>query len=123
MNRPPAALVNDFLTKKVIKTGLTEELGHEIEMDDALQSITITTSTKQKITLDPTKIELTNLAGTVSIKLDNETQSISVTAVNKISFDATTIELTAQKFDLLATDVSITSIGNCSLSGLPIKLN
>jgi uncharacterized protein involved in type VI secretion and phage assembly len=123
VNRPPVSLLNDFLTKKIIKTGLSEELGHEIEMDDALQSITITTSTKQKITLEPTKIELTNLAGTVSIKLDNETQSVSITAVNKISFDAATVEFTAEKFDLLATDVSITSFGDCSLAGLPIKLN
>jgi uncharacterized protein involved in type VI secretion and phage assembly len=123
VNRPPVSIPNDFLTKKVIKTGLTEELGHEIEMDDALQSITITTSTKQKVTLEPTKIELTNLAGTVSIKLDNETQSVSITAVNKISFEAASVEFTAEKFDLVATDVSITSLGGCSLTGLPIKLN
>jgi uncharacterized protein involved in type VI secretion and phage assembly len=123
VNRPPASLPSDFLTKRLIKTGLTEALGHQIEMDDALQSISITTSTNQKITLDPTKIELTNLAGSVSIKLDNETQSVTITALNKIALDAATIEMTTQKFDLLASDISITSFGPCSLTGLPIKLN
>jgi uncharacterized protein involved in type VI secretion and phage assembly len=123
MNRPPASLPTDVLTKKVIKTGLTQALGHEIEMDDAEQSVTITTSTKQKITLDPTKIEMTNLAGTVTVKLDNLTQTVTVSAPNKIALEAMTIELTATKIDMTAADVSITSAGPCSVVGLPIKLN
>lgn len=123
MNRPPVTLPSDVLTKKVIKTGLTEALGHEIEMDDAEQSFTITTSTKQKVTLDPTKIELTNLAGTVTVKLDNVTQAVTISAVNKIALEALTIEMKATKIEMTAANVSITSAGPCSISGLPIKLN
>src|SRR5436305_14679342 len=70
VKKPPLSLPTDFLTKPVMNTGLTEALGHQLEFDDAQQSITITTSTKQKITLDPTKIELTNMAATVTLKLD-----------------------------------------------------
>jgi uncharacterized protein involved in type VI secretion and phage assembly len=123
MKRPPATLPTDFLTKKVIKTGLTEVLGHQIEMDDAEQSITITTSTEQKIRLDPVQIELTNLAGTVTLTLDDASQTVSIFAVNKIELDATSIELNAAKIDMTAGEFSITSTGPCSVVGLPIKLN
>jgi len=123
MNRPPLSLPTDVLIKKVIKTGATEALGHEIEFDDALQSISIKTSTSQKITLDPKAIELTNLAGTVTITLDNVTQAVKISAVNKIALEALQIELKGAKIDMSAANVSITSTGPCSVTGLPIKLN
>jgi Uncharacterized protein conserved in bacteria len=123
MNRPPLSLPTDFLIKKVIKTGMTDSLGHEIEFDDAQQSITITTSTKQKITIDPLKIELTNMAGTLSITLDNKTQAIKITAAQKIEMTSTTIEMKAAKIDMSAAQMSITATGPCTVTGLPIKLN
>lgn len=123
MNRPPLSVPTDFLIKKVIKTGMTAALGHEIEFDDALQSISIKTSTDQKITLDPLKIELTNLAGTVTITLDNKTQAVKISAVNKIALESIAIELKATKIDMTAANFSITSAGPCSITGLPIKLN
>jgi uncharacterized protein involved in type VI secretion and phage assembly len=123
MNTPPLSLPSDFLTKKVLKTGLTDALGHEVEFNDAEQSVTITTSTKQKITLDPEKIEMTNLAGTVTVTLDNVKQSVTISAVNKIEMTSATIELNAAKIDMTAADVSVTSTGPCTVTGLPIKLN
>jgi uncharacterized protein involved in type VI secretion and phage assembly len=123
MNRPPLGLPTDFLIKKVIKTGLKEEKGHEIEFDDAQQSIKITTFTEQKITLDPTKIEMTNGAGTVTITLDNMTQAIKISAVKKISLESIAIELNANKIDMKAASVSINTAGPCTVTGLPIKLN
>lgn len=123
LNRPPAASPTEALNKRIIKTGVVEGIGHEIEMDDALQSITITTSTKQKITLDPKKIEMTNLAGTVTVKLDNTAQAVTVSALNKISLQALTIEMKATEIDMKAAKVSITTTGPCSVTGLPIKLN
>lgn len=123
MSRPPVTLPTDFLIKKVLKTGATAAVGHEIEFDDALQSIKITTSTKQKITLDPKTIELTNLAGTVTIALDNVSQAVKITAVNKIELQALQIELKGTKIDLTAATVSINSTGPCIVAGKPIKLN
>jgi uncharacterized protein involved in type VI secretion and phage assembly len=122
-NRPPATLPTDFITKRVIKTGLTEALGHEIELDDLEQSITITSSTMQKVTIDPTKIEMTNVAGTVSITLDNLTQKVSVIAAAKIELTSTAIEMTAASIDIKGGKVNITSAGPCTVMGLPIKLN
>ena len=124
LNRPPLSVPTDFLIKKVIKTGASESVGHEIEFDDALQSISIKTSTNQKITLDPTKIELSNLAGTVTIKLDSVSQEIKITAAAKIALESVaSIELKAAKIDMTAGTFSITSTGPCSVTGLPIKLN
>jgi len=123
INQPPLSSPADFLIKKVIKTGLTQALGHEIELDDAQQSISIKTSTEQKITLDPTKIELTNLAGTVTITMDNKSQSIKISALNKIELQSLAIELKATKIDMSAANFSITSTGPFSVTGLPIKLN
>jgi uncharacterized protein involved in type VI secretion and phage assembly len=124
MNKPPLTLPNDTLSKRVIKTGLTEALGHKIELDDAQQSIKITTSTDQKITMDPTAIELTNLAGTLSIKLDNTQQTISITAPVKIELSAVEISLSAAAtLDLSGATVSITASGPCTVQGLPIQLN
>jgi uncharacterized protein involved in type VI secretion and phage assembly len=93
LDRPPRLLPTDFLIKRVIKTGKTGGIGHEIEFDDALQSITITTSTEQKITIDPLMIELKNTAGTLTIKMDNASQTVSITAALKIELKATQISL------------------------------
>src|SRR5215471_7031628 len=50
--RPPVvSLPTDFMNKKVIKTGIKDSpVAHTVEIDDALQSIKITTSTNHKIT-------------------------------------------------------------------------
>jgi uncharacterized protein involved in type VI secretion and phage assembly len=123
MKRPPATLLPDFQSKKMIKTGLTEAVGHEVVFDDAEQSVTITTSTKQKLVMDPTKIELSNLAGSVKITLDNASQEVSITALNKISLKSLAIELNAPSIDLKGAKVSVTATGPVSVTGLPIKLN
>jgi uncharacterized protein involved in type VI secretion and phage assembly len=123
LNAPPLRLPTDTLSKKVIRTGLTAALGHSIEFDDAQQSVTITTSTDQKISLDPLAIKLTNLAGTVSITMDNTAQKISLSAVSEIEMTALKITMTAPTISMSGTQVSITAAGPCSVTGLPIKLN
>ncbi|AWB22777.1 hypothetical protein DA075_19235 [Methylobacterium currus] len=121
--RPPSLVPVEAPTKRVIKTGVAAGIGHEIEFDDALQSISITTSTMQKVTLDPLAITLSNLAGTLKISLDNTTQSISIQAVNSIDLKATEISLTGASVAIKAGSVSVTSAGPCTVTGLPIKLN
>lgn len=122
-DRPPLTLPTDFLIKRVIKTGLAGGLGHEVEFDDALQSITITSSTKQKITIDPLKIKIENTAGTLSITLDNATQTVAVEAAVKIALKATQISIEGVQVDIKGSIVNIQSAGPCSVQGLPIKLN
>jgi uncharacterized protein involved in type VI secretion and phage assembly len=121
--RPPALLPVDAVGKRILKTGVMGGLGHEIEFDDVLQSITITTSTRQKITLNPLSISLSNLAGTVRIELDNKTQAVSIQAVQKIDLKAAQIALTAGSVEIKAGKLDVTSAGPCTVKGLPIALN
>jgi translation initiation factor IF-2 len=108
----------------VLKTGAIEGLGHEIEFDDLKQSVSIKTSTEQKIVMDPQKIELSNLAGTVTITLDSVAQSIKISALTKISLEALAIEMKAMDINIKANaTLTVGSIGPCTVTGIPIKLN
>jgi uncharacterized protein involved in type VI secretion and phage assembly len=122
-DRPPLTLPTDFLIKRVIKTGVAGGLGHEVEFDDALQSITITSSTKQKVTIDPLKIKLENTAGTLSITLDNTSQSVSIQAVAKIELKAAQISIEGVDVSLKGTNITVQAAGPCTVKGLPIALN
>lgn len=115
--------------KRVIRTGMVQGVGHEVEFDDALQSITITTSLtptgQQKIKMDPTGIELSNLAGTIKITMDNTAQSITIQAANNIELKALrNIKLQAATIDIEGTvATNLKSVGPCSIQGLPVKIN
>jgi phage baseplate assembly protein gpV len=119
LNRPPATIPTDFLTKRIIQTGLKDSpLGHTIEFDDALQSIKITTSTQQQITLEPTKIEISttegllklslNMAGTPpGIEIQATTGDISLKApLGTITLDGMSVEIKSE----VSTDISSTGI-------------
>ena len=123
-DRPPVTIPTDFLIKRVIKTGMTSGVGHEIEFDDALQSIKITTSTQQKITIDPFKIEMTNMAGTVKITLDNTQQSVAIEAVASIELKAAQIKLSGANIDINGTvATNVKSSGVCNITGSLVKIN
>ena len=122
-DRPPVSLPTDFLIKRVIKTGKTAGVGHEVEFDDLKQSITITSSTRQKVTIDPTMIELQTTGGSVSVKLDLTSQTISITAPLKIEMKATQISIQGTTVDIKVATVNIQSAGPCSIQGLPVKIN
>jgi uncharacterized protein involved in type VI secretion and phage assembly len=117
---PTPAITPGTPTKRVIRTGLTAEVGHQIEFDDVLQSITITSSPpgfEQKIKMDPKGITLENEAGTVKISMSTATQIISIEAVAGI-------ELKADAFIKLGAKlISIESEGPCVISGKPVKIN
>ena len=123
VNRPPVPTGVQAIVKRTLKTGQSSSLGHEIELDDALQSITITSSTQQKVTIDPLKIELTNGAGTLTVKLDNASQSISIQAAAKLELKAPQISIEGLQVELKGTTISVQAAGPCNVTGLPIKLN
>jgi len=122
-DRPPLTLQTDFLTKRTMKTGLAGGLGHEVEFDDALQSIKITSSTEQKITIDPLQIKIETTGGTLSIALDTATQTLTLQSALKIELKATQISLEGATVEIKGSVVNIQSAGPCSVTGLPIKLN
>lgn len=117
-DQPPVA-TPDAITKRVIKTGLQKGgPAHKIELDDALQAISIESTTKQKITIDPKKIELTNSAGSLTISMDNMAQTITIegaqiklSATASIELEATQIKLTGKQ------SITISAGATCSISG------
>jgi len=128
-DRPPATLLTDFMNKRIIKTGLGGGLGHEVEFDDALQSVKITTSTKQKITIDPKKIDISATGGAMSVTLDLAGTPPGITIqtlggninlkapAGKISLQGLQVEITA------TTTADLKATGPCTIKGLPVKIN
>jgi uncharacterized protein involved in type VI secretion and phage assembly len=122
-DRPPLTIPTDFLIKRVIKTGIAGGLGHEVEFDDALQSIGITTSTQQKITMDPLGIKIATTGGSLSVELDFKTQTLTIQSAVKLALKAPQISIEGLQVDIKATQINIQAGGPCTVVGLPIKLN
>lgn len=121
---PPVDSPTDLLVKRKIKTGLAGGLGHEVEFDDALQTITITSSTKQKIAIDPKKIEISTLGGTAKVTLDT-TGKITIQAALSIELKALQgIKLQAATIDIQSTaSTNVKSGGVCNMNAPLVKIN
>jgi len=85
---PPIDQPLEMQTRRVIRTGVTQAVGHEVDFDDATQTVRITTSTQQQISLEPDKIEIQTTGGTVKITFDLTQQSLTLTAPNSIELSA-----------------------------------
>jgi uncharacterized protein involved in type VI secretion and phage assembly len=125
LDRIPVTDPVSAIATRVIRSGVLAGQGQEIELNDIVQSITIKTLTGQKITLDPNTIELTNIAGTVSISMSNATQTIAIKSVNKISLEATDISIkAAAKVSIEAgASASINGVGTTSIKGGLVTIN
>jgi len=110
----------DVPSKRIIRTGLTAQVGHQIEFDDLKQSITITSSPpgfEQTIKMDPKGISLENEAGTVKITMSNVAQMITIEAL-------TGIELKSDGFlKMGAKTIFLEADTMCVISGKPVKIN
>jgi uncharacterized protein involved in type VI secretion and phage assembly len=109
LDRPPIT-PGDILapsTKRVIRTGTAA--AHEIVFDDLDASITITSSTRQQVTMAPDRIELSTTGGLASVKLD--------TAGNISIEGALSIDLKAQRITINGTNVSVSGTASTDISG------
>lgn len=126
INRPPAISPTDFLTKRILQTGMADSpVGHSVEFDDALQSVKITTSTQQQITMDPTQIKISALEGALTITM-SETGIDIQCAAGDISLSAPTgtISMNALSVEIQGdTSIDISSDGIVSVEGDLITLN
>ena len=129
IDRPPTIVPTDFMTKRILKTGLVAGLGHEVDFDDALQSIKITTSTQQQIVMDPTKISISAPGGAMSVTLNlaGTPPGITIeTLAGNISLSAPTGKISIQGLAVSVsstTTLDLTSTGPCTIAGLPVKIN
>ncbi|HPV06832.1 MAG TPA: phage baseplate assembly protein V [Aggregatilineales bacterium] len=116
----------EIISRRVIRSGLTAELGHEIVFDDGIdQSITITTSgvtplEQHQIKLSPTGIELSNLAGTIVIKMDNASQTISIKGVNIEIGGTETASITLKAANI---EVGSATTASTAIQGVLVRIN
>lgn len=128
LNRPPAIIPTDFITKKIIKTGVMDDpLGHTIEFDDLLQSIKITTSTSQQITMDPTKIAISAGEGAFTITLDLTSAGITIQSVaGNITLSAPAGQISLQALNVSIqgdASTSLSSTGTVTITGSLVSIN
>jgi uncharacterized protein involved in type VI secretion and phage assembly len=108
-------------SKRIIRTGTT--LAHEVVFDDLTQSITITSTTKQEIKMDPKAIKLSTKGGAASITLES-TGRISIDGAVSISLNAPLINISGKTIDVSGTAATNISGGtNCSIQGATVKIN
>jgi hypothetical protein len=129
MNLPPLSLPTDFLNKRVLQTGIAGAPGHQVEFDDALQSVTIKTSTSQKIVMDPKQIQISGFMGTATLTFSaGPPPSISIEAPTgdiKLKAPTGTISMLANEIDIKGLEsASLRTAGTCTVEGLEmVKIN
>jgi hypothetical protein len=127
LDRPPTLIPTDFMTKRLIKTGVVPGIGHSIEFDDALQSVTIETSTKQTIEITPDKIAISTTGGVQTISLDLKSATLSLEVlVGDIDLKAPlgSINLKAMDINIEGTlSATVKSNLDLTIQGLPVKIN
>lgn len=118
-DRPPALRPDAPVTKRIIRT----TAGHEIEFDDLLQTITITSSTQQKITVDPASITLATTGETAKVALD-VAGNVTIQAALSIELKATRITLQGSTIDIKsAAATTINGGAACNIEGRLVKIN
>lgn len=106
--------------KSVIKT----ETGHILEFDDLQQSIKIATATDQKVTLDPTKIELSNAAGTMKITMDDSAQTLKIESATKLQLKGLDIKIEGTNVEISGSaKTDVKSGGVLTIQGSIVKIN
>ncbi len=118
-DRPPALATTDPLTKRKIRT-LT---GNEIAIDETTQSITITNSTQQTVTIDPLQIKVSNTTGTASLTITTA-GTVSIEASTSLELKSAKISIKAGTLDLTgAGNATLKAGGNCTIQGALVKIN
>lgn len=116
---PPATGPTDATALRIVKT----PAGHEIELDDTRQSVTITSATGQTVTMDAQQIELSAGDGAAKVTLQTA-GSLSIEATTSLELKAPSIKLSATNLEL-SGDVSTTLKGgaNCTVQGGLVRIN
>jgi uncharacterized protein involved in type VI secretion and phage assembly len=116
---PPASAPTDPRFKRIIKT----PQGHVIELDDTKQTITITSSTKQKIEITQDKIELSAGSGASKLTLNTD-GSVTLSAQTTMTLEAQSLKLSATSIDIDAQGTAkLSSSGACTIQGSIVKVN
>ncbi len=118
-SRPPSELPSDAKNKWILKT----PKGQTLEFDDIKQTVTITTSTKQEVTISPDEIVVNAGKGTAKAKLGTS-GSVEIQAANEISLKAPRITISATgQLDLSGATSKVSASGVCTIQGTSVAIN
>jgi uncharacterized protein involved in type VI secretion and phage assembly len=120
VDRPPLLAPTDAVNRRFLRT----PLGHEIAFDDATQTLTITSTTQQKITLDPARIEMSAGLGAASVQVTSA-GTVSITAATSIDLSAPSVTISGATAVTIQGGASATLNGGalCTVQGALVKIN
>lgn len=118
IDRPPALLPTDPVTKRKIRT----PLGHELSFDEALQSVTLSSNTMSSVTLDPMKAQLSTPLASVTI---DKAGGVTIKGATKITLDAPIVEIKASTLLSLRSSGAalLKAAAACLVKGAMVKIN
>jgi uncharacterized protein involved in type VI secretion and phage assembly len=117
---PPAGIPQtDPQYKRVLKT----PKGHNVVLDDMLQTITITTTTDQEIAIGPKEIEVKAGKGAAKVTISTAGE-ITISGTTQVSVKAPAVSVEAQgSLKLSGASVTIQATGACAISGGTVTIN
>jgi phage baseplate assembly protein gpV len=96
LDRPPALSPTDAVTKRVIRT----PLGQEVSFDEALQSVTISNTIKNSLTLDMKGASLSAALCSVTLDISG---SVTITAIKDLTLQSNIINITGGTINIKST--------------------
>lgn len=115
--RPPAASPTDAMFKRKIRT----PKGHELEFDDMLQAVTLTSNAKTTLVLDTQKAEISTPGASVSLSLAGE---VTIKGAISITLDAPLVQIKAGTIvKIEGKAAQLKASGACEIAGGPVKIN
>ncbi|MFA4902807.1 MAG: phage baseplate assembly protein V [Desulfobaccales bacterium] len=116
---PPSKSSQDAVNKRIIRT----RLGHELIFDESEQTISITSSTGQKIVMGQETVEITTTQKTASVKLETSGK-ITLQADVSIDIKAPKISINGTNLEFKGSAATSINGGNlCQIEGATVKIN
>lgn len=116
---PPRTSPVDPRNTRVVRT----PAGHEIELDDLAQSVTIETSTGQKVTLTPDSVELVTAGETAKLLLETSGR-VTLSAKLELTLEAPSLKLSGTSVEVKGSaTATLDGGGACTVRGGVVKIN
>jgi uncharacterized protein involved in type VI secretion and phage assembly len=118
IDRPPALLTTDPVSKRIIRT----PTGQEISFDDLQQTITISNSLQQTLSLGPATASLSAGSSQTSVTL-SLTGQVTISAATSITLKAPSIVLNGTTVSITGSSSAVINGGtSCSILGAQVSI-
>lgn len=119
MDKSPAQTKDDAADKQIIRT----ECGHEIELDNKKQTVTIKNAAKHKVVMDKNSVKISLDEDKTYIILDKK-GAMTLKAETSITLDASKITLKGDTIEITGqTSAKIDGGSMCDILGQMVKIN